>query len=89
MNRKVPSGKVPRVGHLDTLTAILEEMRCIYREARLGMMPLDKATKFVFMLREMRGCLEGMALERVERRLNELEGHHGEPRPDQPAQRPH
>ncbi len=45
-----------------------EEMRCIYREARLNLMPLDKATKFIFILCEMRGCLEGMALERVERR---------------------
>jgi hypothetical protein len=54
------------------------------------MMPLDKATKFVFMLREMRATLEVMAVDRIERRLNELEprGGHGQQGNDQPALRP-
>lgn len=60
-------------------------MSAVYREMRLG-------TKLVYVLREMRGCLEAMALERIERRLNDLEpreGTIGQQGNDRPALRPH
>jgi len=58
----------------------------------LGTTPLDTGTKLVYVLSTMRAALEAMALERIERRLADLEpreGSIGYQGPDQPAQRPH
>jgi hypothetical protein len=63
----------PRVGHLDTLSGILAEMRAVYREARLGKTKLDEATKLIYCLKEMRATVEVLALEHIQRKLAELD----------------
>ncbi|SDP41584.1 hypothetical protein SAMN04488061_2912 [Filomicrobium insigne] len=72
-SRKKVSGEVPRVGHLDSLAGVLRELGCVYREARTGKLPLDKATKLAYVLKEMRAALEAITIERIEERLAELE----------------
>ena len=72
------TGEGPRVGHLDSLGGILSELQTVYREVRYGQTTPDMGTKLAFMLREMRAVLEAMALERMEKRLDELEAHVGE-----------
>jgi len=85
-----PPRPAPQIGHLDSLGGILAEMSCVYREMRMGTTKLDTGTKLVYVLSTMRATLEAMALERIERRLNELEprGGHGHQGNDQPALRP-
>ena len=86
------TGEGPRIGHLDSLGGILSELQTVYREVRYGQTKPDVGTKLAFMLREMRAVLEGMALERIERRLGELSpegGSVGFQEHDRPTVRPH
>lgn len=66
----------PRIGHLDSLSGVLKEMAAVYRESRLGHSSVEDSQKWVSMLRCMRDVIETMALERIEQRLEQLEGGH-------------
>lgn len=92
--RQGASGKTgtgPRIGHLDSLTGILKEMGNVYREMRQGTTKIQDGTRLIYSLKLMRDVLETIALERVEVRLDELEGGrgHGGTTHDQPHFRPH
>jgi hypothetical protein len=65
-------GLGPRVGHLDSLAGIMREMACVYREVRTGKTKADLGAKLVFMLRELRACLEAQAMEAMQQRLEAL-----------------
>jgi hypothetical protein len=85
------SGKGPRVGHLDSLTGILKEMGNVYREMRYGHTPASDGSRLIFCLKCMRDVIETMSIERIEKRLDEMEGrvHLGDQTNDRPAMRPH
>jgi hypothetical protein len=67
-----PSGQGPRVGHLDTLTAILKEMGNVYREMRYATTPIADGTKLIYSLKCMRDVIETIALERLEQRMDAI-----------------
>jgi hypothetical protein len=92
--RQRASGKTgmgPRVGHLDSLTGILKEMGNVYREMRQGTTKIADGTRLIYSLKCMRDVLETIAVERLEDRLDQLEGArgHGGTTYDQPHFRPH
>jgi hypothetical protein len=72
MKRGKPGGQGPRIGHLDTLTGILQEMGCVYREMRTNKTPTADGTKLIYSLRCMRDVIETIAVERIEKRLDEM-----------------
>jgi hypothetical protein len=74
------TGTGPRVGHLDSLTGILKEMGNVYREMRQGTTKIADGTRLIYALRCMRDVLESLALERIEDRLDQLEGASGHSR---------
>jgi hypothetical protein len=45
----------------------------LYRKARSGKLEADKAARLIWMLREIRGCLEGEAVERLEEKMAVLQ----------------
>ena len=65
-------GKGPRVGHLDSLTGILREMGCVYREMRYGTTPIADGAKLIYSLRCMRDVIETLMIEKLEARLDEM-----------------
>ena len=67
-------GTGPRIGHLDSLTGLLKEMGAVYREMRQGTTKIADGTRLIYALRCMRDVLETIAVERIEDRLDELEG---------------
>jgi hypothetical protein len=69
-----PSGKGPRVGHLDSLSGILTEMGAVYREMRTGKTPMADGSRLIYSLKCMRDVMETVILERIESRLEQLEG---------------
>jgi hypothetical protein len=81
----------PRVGHLDSLTGILKEMGNVYREMRQGTTKIADGTRLIYCLKCMRDVLETIAVERIEDRLDQLEGArgHGGTTHDQHHLRPH
>lgn len=60
-----------RIGRLDSVGGVVREMAKVYREARRGELKTEEGTRLIYMLREIRGALEGSELER---RVAELEG---------------
>ena len=68
---KPPGGQGPQVGHLDSLTGILKEMGCVYREMRYGTTEIADGTKLIYSLKCMRDVLETITLERLEQRMDE------------------
>jgi hypothetical protein len=86
-----PSGAGPRVGHLDSLSGILNEMGAVYREMRTGKTAMGDGAKLIYSLRCMRDVLETIMLERIESRLEQLEGMspHGHTAPDRATVRTH
>jgi hypothetical protein len=86
-----PSGRGPRVGHLDSLSGILSEMGAVYREMRTGKTAMGDGAKLIYSLRCMRDVLETVVLERIESRLEQLEGMspHGHKAPDRATVRTH
>jgi hypothetical protein len=64
----LPHGKLK----LDTLAAVRTEMARIYRMALAADIEADQASKFVYVLKEIRGCLEAEVLDDVGARLAAL-----------------
>jgi hypothetical protein len=71
--RTKPSGQGPRVGHLDTLTGILREQGCVYREMRTRKTPVEVGTKLIYSLKCLRETIEAIMTERLEQRLLTVE----------------
>ena len=86
-----PSGGGPRVGHLDSLSGILSEMGAVYREMRTNKTAICDGAKLIYSLRCMRDVLETVVLERIESRLEQLEGMspHGHTASDRATVRTH
>jgi hypothetical protein len=74
---------------LDTLAGVRGEMARLYRLALNGRIQSDEMTKFVYVLRELRGCIEAEMLIDVQQRLAVLsrdrDNHNGQRIPHQPA----
>jgi hypothetical protein len=89
--RTSPSGVGPRVGHLDSLSGILSEMGAVYREMRTGKTPIVDGSRLIYSLKCLRDVIETAALERIESRLEQLEGMstHGHTTSDPPTIRAH
>lgn len=90
-----PAGPPPRVGHLDTVTGIMREMAAVYREMRRGKTDAERGCKLVYVLREMRCCLEAQELTRINDRLDalaqaaETRGYHGDQSAGREVRLPH
>jgi hypothetical protein len=67
----------PRVGRLDTASAVLREMSKVYRAARSGKLDVAEACRFTYMLQTMGRLWETTEFER---RLEALERNPGEKR---------
>src|SRR3954447_10731290 len=68
---------------LDTLAGVRGEMARLYRLGLNGRMPSDEMTRFVYVLKEIRACIEAEILIDVQQRLAVLSrdmgnhnGHH-------------
>jgi hypothetical protein len=70
--RGASGGQGPRVGHLDSLTGILKEMGCVYRDMRYGSTPIGDGAKLIYSLRCMRDVIETLMIEKLEARLDEM-----------------
>ena len=74
---------------LDTLAGVRGEMARLYRLALNGRIPSDDLTRLVYVLKEIRACLEAEMLTDVQQRLvlltRDMDAHHGQRIPHQPA----
>ena len=68
--KKKQETPTPRIAALNKMSGIMAEMGKVYREARRGELDIEKATKFTYMLREMRVALESTE---IEKRMDALE----------------
>jgi hypothetical protein len=75
-----PAGQGPRVGRLDSLTAILTEMGAVYREMRYGQTAVSDGTRLIYSLKCMRDVIETLLLQQLDERLTKLE-----PLPSRPS----
>ena len=65
-------------------------MSAVYREVRTGKTKPDIGCKLVYILREIRAALEAHVLDRLELRLQAIEGgHHGNTDNNRALTRPH
>lgn len=66
---------------LDTLAGVRREMARLYRLGLNGKIPSDEMTRFVYVLKEVRACIEAEILIDVQQRLALLsqnpDNHHG------------
>ncbi len=53
----------PRIGPLSTLGGLVDEMTKVYRQARRSEIRVERASKLVYMLSQMRSALEVAQLE--------------------------
>jgi hypothetical protein len=74
---------------LDTLAGVRREMSRIYRLGLNGRIQTDEMSKFVFVLREVRACIEAELLTDVQQRLallsRDMDNHDGERIAHQPT----
>jgi hypothetical protein len=56
------------------MSGILAEMGAVYREMRTGKTPIADGTRLIYSLKCMRDVIETVLLERIESRLEQLEG---------------
>ena len=74
---------------LDTLAGVRGEMARLYRLGLNGRIPSDEMTRFVYVLKEIRACLEAEMLTDVQQRLalltRDMENHNGHRVLHQPA----
>ena len=70
----------PRVGPLNTMTRVREEMARVYKQARRGELSTSDASRLTFILSAIARLIEGSDLEQrlvgVERALQERSDHH-------------
>jgi hypothetical protein len=74
---------------LDTLAGVRGEMARLYRLALNGRIRTDELTRLIFVLKEIRACLEAELLTDVQQRLallsRDMDNHNGQRVPHQPA----
>jgi hypothetical protein len=74
---------------LDTLAGVRGEMARLYRLGLNGRLASDELTRFVYVLKEIRACLEAEMLTDVQHRLTlltrDMDNHNGQRIPYQPA----
>jgi hypothetical protein len=74
---------------LDTLAGVRGEMARLYRLGLNGRLASGELTRFVYVLKEIRACLEAEMLTDVQHRLallsRDMENHNGQRIPHQPA----
>ena len=74
---------------LDTLAGVRREMARLYRLGLNGKLQSDELTRFVYVLKEIRACLEAEMLTDVQQRLallsRDMDNHNGQRIPYQPA----
>jgi hypothetical protein len=58
---------------LDKLAAVRTEMARIYREVRRGKLESQEGTRLVYMLKEIRACLESEMLVSLEERMASIQ----------------
>ena len=56
-------------GRLDRLSSVRQEMARIYRKVKSGKLEPESGTKRVYILKEIRACIEAEIGERLEERL--------------------
>jgi hypothetical protein len=62
-----------KIGKLDTLSAVRSELGRLYRHAWNKGMDVSEATRFAFILKEIRCAIEAETTERLEQRLMSVE----------------
>jgi hypothetical protein len=66
---------------LDTLAGVRGEIARLYRLALNGRIPSDEMTRFIYALKEIRGCLEAEMLTEIQQRLallsRDMDNHNG------------
>ena len=66
---------------LDTVAGVRGEMARLYRLGLNGRIPSDEMTRFVYVLKEIRACLEAEILTDIQQRLallsRDMESHNG------------
>jgi hypothetical protein len=88
-------GNVARVGSLHTLPYVREEIARLYRAVTAGHLESGEGTRRVYILRELRACLEAENLHAIIERLDQLEALagqrrlNGNPTLDGPIDGPH
>ena len=74
---------------LDTLAGVRGEMARLYRLGLNGRIPSDEMTRFVYVLKEIRACIEAEILIDVQQRLallsRDMDNHNGHRVLNQPA----
>jgi hypothetical protein len=74
---------------LDTLAGVRSEMARLYRLALNGKIRSDEMTRFIFVLKEIRACIEAEMLTDVQHRLallsRDMDNHNGHHLLHQPA----
>ena len=74
---------------LNTLAGVRGEMARLYRLGLNGRLPSDELTRLVYVLKEIRACLEAEMLTEVQQRLalltRDMDNQHGQRIPYQPA----
>ena len=74
---------------LDTFAGVRGEMARLYRLALNGRIRSDELTRLVFVLKEIRACVEAETLVDVQQRLavlsRDMDNHNGQRIPHQPA----
>jgi hypothetical protein len=62
-----------KVGRLDSLAAVRSELGRLYRHAWARKMDINEATRFAYILKELRCAIEAEVTERLEARLMTVE----------------
>jgi hypothetical protein len=74
---------------LDTLAGVRGEMARLYRLALNGRIQSDELTRLVYVLKEIRACVEAETLVGIQQRLvllsRDMDNHNGQRVPYQPA----
>jgi len=74
---------------LDTLAGVRAEMARLYRLALNGRMRTDELTRLIFVLKEIRACVEAELLVDIQQRLvvlsRDMDNHNGQRIPHRPT----
>lgn len=75
MDKPLESKK--NTGRLDRLSSVRLEMARIYRKVKGGKLEPESATKRVYILKEIRCCIEAEIMERMEERMIRIQENMG------------